>query len=297
MSAREMSNSRTAGTGVLAAAVGLVTVLATGVAADGLPALPRATEAGWRRYVQATEARRAGESGSGRPFLALAHRDHPADRAMVRAGEVVIRAEGLPGGASIEVPGAQVHHWRGAVFLPGATVDGLVRSLEQGPPRQVDVLRAKVLSRAPPGMHVYLRIRRQQVVTVVLDTEHIVHFARHGGGRASSSSRAVHIAEVRDAGTASEQILSDADDRDFLWRLHAYWRYEQVEGGVIAECESISLSRDVPLGLRLAAGPLITRTAESSMGAALKALLMLDARSRLSRAPPLPTPPALSPAR
>jgi len=37
------------------------------------------------------------------------------------------------------------------------------------------------------------------------------------------------------------------DDRGFLWRLNAYWRYEQVAGGVIAECESITLSRDYRL--------------------------------------------------
>ena len=36
------------------------------------------------------------------------------------------------------------------------------------------------------------------------------------------------------------------DDTGFLWRLNSYWRFEQADGGVYAECEAISLSRDVP---------------------------------------------------
>jgi hypothetical protein len=82
----------------------------------------------------------------------------------------------------------------------------------------------------------------------------------------------VRIREVRDAGTPQERLLGDEEDRDFLWRLNAYWRYQDVKGGVIAECESISLSRDVPFGLGVVARPLINRTAEGSMRAALLAL-------------------------
>jgi hypothetical protein len=62
------------------------------------------------------------------------------------------------------------------------------------------------------------------------------------------------------------------DDRGFLWRLNAYWRYEAVPGGVIAECESVSLSRDVPFGLGLVAGPIIRSTARESMERTLESL-------------------------
>ena len=39
-------------------------------------------------------------------------------------------------------------------------------------------------------------------------------------------------------------------DSGFLWRLNAYWRYEAVNGGVLIECESVSLSRAIPFVLR-----------------------------------------------
>ena len=49
-------------------------------------------------------------------------------------------------------------------------------------------------------------------------------------------------------GTAQEREKPVGNHYGFLWRLNAYWRYEQVNGGVLIECESVSLSRDVPFG-------------------------------------------------
>ena len=42
--------------------------------------------------------------------------------------------------------------------------------------------------------------------------------------------------------------------------------------GVVAECESISLSRDVPFGLGAIAGPIIRSTARESMTRTLESL-------------------------
>src|SRR5258707_816067 len=97
--------------------------------------------------------------------------------------------------------------------------------------------------------------------------------------RAASTSVATRIAELADADTPEERELPAADDRGFLWRLNAYWRYEEVPGGVIAECESISLSRDVPAFLRYLVNPLIESTARESMTRTLTALRSQFARS------------------
>jgi hypothetical protein len=197
-----------------------------------------------------------------------------AERRAALNGQVIVaRMERAGAGREgLAVPGAMVHHWRGAVFVPHITVDALVASLEQGPPPQVDVLRSRVLARAPGEMTVYLRLRRTRVITVVYDTEHRVSFARVGPGRASSTSVATRIVEIADPGTAGERALAPAEDHGFLWRLNAYWRYEAVEGGVIAECESLTLSRPIPFGLGAIAGPIINSTARESMEAALRAV-------------------------
>ena len=178
------------------------------------------------------------------------------------------------------VPSALVHHWRGDVLIPGTTVAEIVSALLAGPPpKQEDVLQSNILERGPDRLKVYLKLQRKRLVTVVYNTEHVVTFARYGGTRATSTSIATKIAELADADTPQERELPNGDDRGFLWRLNAYWRYEEVPGGVIAECESISLSREVPALLRYLVSPLVDSTARESMVRTLTSLRAHFARS------------------
>ena len=233
---------------------------------------------GWNAYRSATEQRIARELAATDRFLVLDFRAAAADnRRALLAGERLIEemTTADAGGRAVNVPDALVHHWRGAVFLPGVRLDDLLRRLQDGPPpKQEDVLASRVLERGPNRMRVFLRLQRRKFVTVVYNTEHEVAFSRHSPTRASSVSTAVHIAEVESPGTASERELPLGQDRGFLWRLNAYWRYEQVAGGVIAECESLTLSRQVPYGLQTIASPLIASAARESMQKALGSYLV-----------------------
>ena len=141
----------------------------------------------------------------------------------------------------MDVPSARVHHWRGVIFVPGVTLDDLLAELRRNAPPagQEDVLASRVLERGPDRMKVYLRLQRRKIVTVVYDTEHVVTFNTYGPARASTVSVATKIAELENPGTPDERERPQGEDRGFLWKLNAYWRYEQVAGGVIAECESI----------------------------------------------------------
>jgi hypothetical protein len=227
------------------------------------------TVRGWESYVRATEARRNRELTDRSRFLATAF-DSNGDQTIRTAmtGGMPIR-EVAPSGndaTGIDVPGGTVHHWRGVVFVPRASVASLFARLQTtAPARSEDVLAASVLEPGPDTMRVYLRLKRSKIVTVVYDTEHSVRLTRNGPGRASSTSIATRIAEVADPGTSKERHLAPGDDHGFLWRLNAYWRFEDAPGGVIAECESVSLSRGVPSVLRLVAGRVIRGAARESM--------------------------------
>jgi len=227
----------------------------------------------WAAYVTATERRIAGELESARGFLAV-DMDENARREVLRGGVVVVRMESLDErDRKIELPSALVHHWRGDVFIPGTTVAQIVSQLEAGiSPQQEDVLQSRVLERGPDRLKIYLRLQRKKFVTVVYNTEHVVTFARYGSARATSTSTATRIAEVANPGTSEERELPMGEDRGFLWRLNAYWRYQDVAGGVIAECESISLSRDVPPLVRHLVNPLVESTAKESMVRTLRTL-------------------------
>ena len=237
-------------------------------------------ESGWTKYVAATERRISGELGAGDRFLALDFTSSPnPDRRAVLAGEVVVRGvESVDAtGEAIDVPSALVHHWRGAVFVPHATVDGILAKLQSGDllTQQEDVLKSAILERAPGRLKVYLKLQRSKIVTVVYNTEHIVTFARVSQTRATSQSTATKIAELDDANTPREHELPVGDDRGFLWKLNAYWRYEQISGGTIIECESISLSRTVPSVVRYIVGPIIDSTARESMTRTLEAVRLV----------------------
>jgi hypothetical protein len=253
----------------------LASLVAAPIVAAG--SLRPGTLAGWTNYVNTTEQRIARELGGGDRFLALDYGpSRDAGRAAVMGGGMWIASMDTldARGDELDVPSAMVHHWRGAVLIPGARLDAVLASLQTTAPAPdgEDVLQSRVLEKAPNRLKLYLRLQRTKFVTVIYNTEHVVTFARHGAARASSVSTATKIAELDAPGTAGERELSPAQDRGFLWKLNAYWRYEQVPTGVIAECESISLSREIPRLARYLVSPLVASTARESMERTLAAI-------------------------
>ncbi len=84
-------------------------------------------ETAWTKYVTATEGRIAGELAAHDRFLALDFTPTTAaDRRALLRGDVVVHGVESLGasGETIDIPSALIHHWRGAVFVPRATVDG-----------------------------------------------------------------------------------------------------------------------------------------------------------------------------
>ena len=268
----------------------LVAALLTGASAAAAAAEPEPqTVAAWNRYVEATERRIAAELGHEQPdrFLVQDFRDGAAEaRRDVLAGRV--RIDELEtrdaGGERIRVPKGAIHHWLGSALIPGVTLDDVLHALiytVEPEALQDDVIESRVLAR--PGedrLEVFLKLRRKQMITVHYNTEHAVAYTRHRPGAASSRSVATRIAELDDAGTAREREKPTGRDRGFLWRLNSYWRYRQVDAGVIVECESLSLSRSIPRLVRWMAAPLINRAARDILARTLASMAeVLSARA------------------
>jgi hypothetical protein len=230
------------------------------------------TIAAWNSYVRATESRVERELTDPTRFLALEFldgRESPADtRTLAGSSRIVMveRETKTAAGQSIPVPDGRIHHWLAAVFVPGATLDRVAEWLQHPDRhRQADVIVARVLERTPDTLKVFMTLTRTKIVTVTYNTEHLVRIRRHGPGRLSSSSVSLRIAELADAGTPQEREKAAGDDHGFLWRLNSYWRYKAVDGGVIVECESVSLSRDVPMLLSPVAAPIVNSVARESL--------------------------------
>jgi hypothetical protein len=255
--------------------VAIIAPMAGPVTADAGVPQSRTLQA-WHAYVAAVEARIMRELGVVRGFLVS---DAAADAAETRArllrGERVIAKMSAPAGVTTGAPGGQIAHWRGSLLVPGVTLDELLHQVQhppEGGPHQEDVVALRVLKRQPDELRLAIRMRRTKIVTVTYDTEHHIAYRRHGRVRASSRSVATKIAELDAAGTPAEREKRPGDDRGFLWRMQSYWRYEQVEGGVIVELESMTLSRSVPFGLSLVVQPIIDDIARESIHRTLEHL-------------------------
>ncbi len=203
----------------------------------------------FERYVAAAEARIRMEEAGAPGFLAVDPND-----ARLRRGEVLIEKVGqTPQG----VPGGMIHDWVGSAFIPGATIAQVLALVQDyndlARYYQPDVQASRLISRTGDDFHIYMRLRKHKVVTVLLDTEYDVHYGRLDDQHSYSESRSTRISEA------------GGGDHGFLWRLNSYWRFVQVNDGVIVQCEAISLTRDIPTGLGWLIGPFVTKIPRESL--------------------------------
>lgn len=234
----------------------------------------------WNVCAEMAESRIGKELSSQKGFLALDFQD-PAksakERQAVLSGQIPIRQMSIQNstGDTVRIPDGMIHHWRGSVFLPGVPLE-FVYSRVTNPgkedTRQEDVLDSRVLENAPGQLKLYLKLQRSKIVTVVYNTEHLVRYKWHGANQVYSSSIATKISEIERLDGNMEREKPEGHDRGFLWRMNSYWRYQQVPGGVIVECESITLSRSIPSLLEYMVRPIIHKVARESMNRTLQSM-------------------------
>jgi len=234
----------------------------------------------WDLYIQHTEKRIADELKDGSPFLLL-DRMKPANSAKVqsvlKSGKVYSERMKTTDAAGhvIDAPDGLIHHWYGAIFVPGIKVGPLVRWIQDYDQQYKyfkEVEKSKLISHNGDTYRIYLRFVRTKVVTVHYNTEHTAEYRDNGPGRVSSRSFTTKIAEIDNAGTSSEKELPIGSDSGFLWRLNSYWRFREQDGGVIVECESVSLSRDIPFGVGWLIGSYVESIPRESMESALTSI-------------------------
>jgi hypothetical protein len=116
-----------------------------------------------------------------------------------------------------------------------------------------------------------MRVKQKHVITVVMDTAYDIEFGRIDAGHGWSISRSTQIDEVENAGTKKEHVLSPADQHGFLWRLNSYWTFEERDGGLYIQVESVSLTRSIPSGLGWVIGPFVESVPRESLEFTLRA--------------------------
>jgi hypothetical protein len=184
-----------------------------------------------------------------------------------------------------------IHDWIAAIFVPDSTIEKIFAVIQDYDNHKIiykpEVLESKLIRRQDDDFQIYLRLLKKKIITVVLDTDHEVHYRRVDPMRWVCRSRTARISEVENPGTPDERVLQPDTGYGFLWRLYSYWRFEQNVAGVVVECRAISLTRNVPLGLGWAIEPIIQKLPKESLVNTLEA----TRRAAVSQAGKVPLQP------
>jgi len=222
-------------------------------------------------YVAQLESQLEQQHRSPDGYITFAGTDSQASEARLRKGELILEKKA----AGKKVPGGLIHHWRGTVFVPGATAKDFLRVVQD-----VDhfasyytpqVVRSKLVANSGEQRQVSMRLRQHKVITVTLDTTYDVRYGALDSTHGYSISRSTQVSEIADAETAHEHALAPGDDHGFMWRLNSYWSYAQRSDGLLLQLEAVSLTRDIPLGLDWVIGPFVFSIPRESLEFTLNA--------------------------
>jgi len=227
------------------------------------------------RYIAEAEARVSQAKGKQGSFLridVLATDQRTQVMARLRKGDPVIEKWGK---APPEIPGGLIHDWVGTILIPKVTVAqvlALIQDYDHSTRYYApDVVQSRLAARHSDDFQVFMRLRKHKFVTVVLDTEYNVHYGLLDANHQYSFSRSTRIREISDPGMPTEHALALGHDHGFMWRLNSYWAFQQVDDGVLVECEAISLTRDIPSGLGWMVGPFVNSIPRESLQFTLEA--------------------------
>jgi hypothetical protein len=233
---------------------------------------PEATVA-FDRYAKLTEQRLDAEIVRGQNFLwfdALSEsRRLEMQHGLRDGGLIVERMETRDGGKSIDAPDALIHHWLAVVFVPGVSVTSAVALMEDYDRHSrvfaPNIAASKLLERKDDKFRVALRFYVKKVIAVTMDTENQAEFFKLPPNRAYSRIRSTKVVEIADAGTPQEHERPQGQENGFMYRLNTYWRFLERDGGTYIQCESLTLSRDVPFALGWIIKPFVSQVPKDSL--------------------------------
>jgi hypothetical protein len=243
-------------------------ILAASITSKGAELSPETLKA-WDAYVQNQNARVA-EYTDTRPLL---WSDQSPDRLRrLHNGETVV----APFGENPHrVPKGLIHHWIGAIFLPGARLDDVLSVVrDYGKYKDFyapNIIESRVFRQTDTEDTFSLRMLNKAVVAkFAVDTDFQGTFRRIDENKWYSISYTTRVREVENYGLPDEHEAPANTGRGLIWRLYSISRFEQRDGGVYVELEAVALSRDVPGALRWLVGPLVRRTSRSAMQVSLQ---------------------------
>jgi hypothetical protein len=197
-------------------------------------------------YVQAAEVRM-----DARKAFLLTDSDTALTEQIVRGQKV--RTIEANGANPHKLPGGQLYDWIGVSFIPGTTVDKLVRMLQDYEHRAryfpETISTSKLLCLTGTDRFQYSMRMKEPAI---LDVESDVVWERVDAQRRRCRSFSTRVAEV-------------GKDHGYLRRLNSYWRFAETPQGVFVEAETITLSDEFGSMTRMLGSALMGINPEKSL--------------------------------
>ena len=220
-------------------------------------------------YAQKVELELQQRWDGKRSFLALDQNQSERDKVM--RAELWVGATNA--GNPIHITDGLIHDWTGDVFIPHVDIRKVVVVLQDFDRQSniyPDVKRSRVVSRNGDNITGFWELQRSQgPLMVVLDVTQDVHWQQIAPGKWVCRAYAKNIQEVEDAGSKDKKVFPAGEGSGFLWRMYAYWTIEAIDGGVLAECRTLSLSRDIPPALAWVIDPFVRSLPRNALASTL----------------------------
>ena len=229
------------------------------------------TVSAWEQYLRAADSRVKARRGGKKPFLWMD--EDPVRAQRVRQGEVLVWRVG--GDRPRAVRHRLIHDWIGAMFVPHAAVHDVLDVVWDYDRYQdfykPEVVHSKLLSRTnKESTLTVLWMKKVPFVTAVIETECAAEYFPVDENRWYSVVSSTNVQEIQGFGEPGSRALPPGQGGGYLWRLHLISRFEERDGGVYMELETIALSRDVPASLRWVVDPFVARMSRETVASFLR---------------------------
>jgi hypothetical protein len=233
--------------------------------------LDQQTVAAWEKYVASASLHMQDRLNGKSPFLWVD--EDPMTRRRVDSGEIVITPVGST--HPLSVPRGLIHHWIGAVFIPGARIkdlDNVVGDYSKySEIYRPSLIKAELIdSTADEQKLSILWVQRVLLVTAAFYTEMDSKFCALNSRQGYMTFTTTRVEQIENYGEKDERRLAQNEGSGYLWRLVSFARFEEREGGLYLELEVIGLSKDLPGSLRFLFKPVIERIPRQALTAKLE---------------------------
>jgi hypothetical protein len=225
---------------------------------------------GWDAYVRTVTSSMDQRANGTHSFLCVD--ETPDVKKRVLAGEAVVEMH-----PHDKIRDGLIHHWVGAMFLPGASLDqvtGVLADYDHYKDIYTSmVMKSKCIERNDCIVKVnLLLVGKAAGVVGAVDTDDEVQTVKLDGSRIYSISTSVRSQEISDYGKPNEKLLEQDKGPGYVWRTFGITRLMQRDGGVYYETETVTLSRGIPWAFRWLIEPVTERLPRSIMTQSLNDL-------------------------